>query len=154
MSGKPALLAQPISRHDDDDRAAQRQAAKNRHDKAEGSRERACRRGDDFMQRSAGQAAFRKTGIKRGQTERQGLVSVFTPTFVGRAQQATQFRHDGGAVLRWEKRTSRDNSLDRDNRFGKCNGRSHLAVSSPATLNGDKGVYVLCMFKIRIRLAS
>ena len=54
MSGKPALSAQPISRHDDDDRAAPRQPAKNRHDKAEGGGEGVCRRGDDFMQRPAG----------------------------------------------------------------------------------------------------
>ena len=49
MSGKPAVLAQPISRHDEDDRASPRQTAENRHEKAEGGRGCACRRGDDFM---------------------------------------------------------------------------------------------------------
>jgi hypothetical protein len=66
MAGKPALLALAVNRHDEEERTIPRQTAENRHEKAEGGRECACRRGDDFMQRSAGEAAFRQMGINRG----------------------------------------------------------------------------------------
>jgi hypothetical protein len=122
MSGKPALLAVAVSRHDEDDRVSPRQTAENRHEKAEGGRGFACRRGNDFMQRPAGKAAFREVGIKHGNAEGQGLGAVFAP-ILGDPQQATQFRHDDGAALCWGKRMSWDNGL------GKGNGLRHLAVS-------------------------
>ncbi len=105
----------PVSRHDEDERASPRQTAKNRHDKAEGGREGACRRGNDFMQRPAGKAAFRQMGIKRGKAEGQGLVGGLRASLPGGTQQATQFRHDGGAASRWGKRMSWDNGLGKGN---------------------------------------
>jgi hypothetical protein len=96
MSGKPAMLAQPIGRNDEDERAARRQAGKNGHDEAEGGGDGAFRLGHDFMERAAGQAALGQVGIKRGKAEGQGAA----PGLLGGPDQATQFLHDGGAVSR------------------------------------------------------
>jgi len=89
----PAVLAQPIGRHDEDERVSPRQAGENRRDEAERGRYGACRRRHDFMQGAAGQAALGQVGIEGGKAKRQGCAQTLQP-----GQQAAQFCHHGGAV--------------------------------------------------------
>ena len=65
----------------------------NRHDEAEGGRQRACGLGHDFVQGAASQAAVRQAGIERGKTEGQGLAK----TRAG-GNKAAQFVHHGSAA--------------------------------------------------------
>ncbi len=64
MSAKPAVWAQPITRHmgrhDDDERVRRRQAAQERHDEAEGGSDGALRLRHDLVQGAAGEAALRQ----------------------------------------------------------------------------------------------
>jgi hypothetical protein len=108
MSGKPAVLALPVGRHDKDERMSRRQASQQRHDEAEGGGCGALSRGHDLMQGATGQATLRQAGIKSGKAERQR----FAQTLLS-GQQAAQLQHDRGAA----------------SRHGKGSELCHLAVS-------------------------
>jgi hypothetical protein len=68
---RAAIVAQPVGRHDEDDRVSPRQARKERHDEAEGGGSSAFF-GYDFVQGAAGQTALRQVRIEGGKAEGQG----------------------------------------------------------------------------------
>ncbi len=145
VSGKPAVLALPVSRHDQDDlfprpfpfRGRRRNVSQNCHDEAEGGRQRAWRLGHDFVQGAASQAAVRQVGIERGEVERQGLAKTLPPR-----QQEPQFAHHGSAAWRLPKRAGKRAGRCAGRRTGKSSGIGHF----PILLTVDKHVDVLCMF--------
>ena len=69
VPAKPAVPAPLIGRQDENERIGSRQAGQERRDEAEGRRKRSIGRGDDFVERPAGQAAFRQMLIERGKSE-------------------------------------------------------------------------------------
>ncbi len=93
MTMETAVLAQPIGRHDEEERMSPR--GKQRHDEAEGSSDGALRLGHDLMQGAASEAVLRQVGIKGGKAEGGGFAKTLHP-----GQQAAQFFHYCGAVSR------------------------------------------------------
>ena len=137
VSAKPAMLAPPIGRQDEDNsfprssRAALARArvqacwgrgesvGKERHDEAESGRESRLPFGHHLMQGAAGQAARRQVRIHGGKAEGQGLVQTFSAQTLVSRKQPPQFMHCNRAVSRFGKSVGEGT--------GKTSSCGHLA---------------------------